>query len=332
MDKKIDKNLINNITVIIREANERTLPLCRELIESEVGSDKMFVVSEAPFTKALKKTYEVAIERGSPWTLVIDADVLVRKGAIEYLLRVAQCLDSNVFKIHGKVIDKLAGGTRAAGIHLYRTAYLHKAITIIPPEKAVARPEGHTAKQMKSQGFPFLEPDLVVGLHDYEQYFRDVYRKAFFHAHKHRSELFYWESMWRNLSHCDDDLKVALKGAMDGKKYRGKVLPDVRQFHSVKFDKILNDLSLREKTGLPSNYWSPQEVANIVANYFPSSEYWAWRSMSRNNSKNQIEKRLNPWEKLNAIMKKRGIRKASLWAVGSVLARSGIALKNWSEN
>jgi len=332
MDKKIDKNLINDIIVIIREANERTLPLCRELIASVVGSDKIFVVSEIPFTKALKKTYEVAIKKGFPWTLVVDADVLIKMGAIEYLLRVAQCVDSNVFEIQGRVLDKLIGGARDGGYHLYRTAYLPEAIRKIPHDKAVAQPENYTILEMRSQGYPFLKIDMVVGLHDYEQYFHDVYRKAFFHAHKHSSDLFYWESMWRNLSHFDDDFKVALEGAKDGKEYRGKVLSDVRQFNPVKLNKILNDLSLREKTGLPSNFWSPQEVANFVANYFPSSEYWAWRSMSRNTSKNQIEKRLNPWEKMHAEIKKRGIRKASLWAVGSVLARSGMVLRNWSED
>lgn len=318
---------MKDLTVIIREANERTLPLCRELLESEFGKDKVVVVSEVPFTKALKKTYEIGIERGCPWTLVIDADVLIREGAIEYLLRVAESVDSNVFEIQGKVLDKLIGGARDAGNHLYRTAHLREAITKIPHKNNSARPEYDTIRRMRSEGFPYLVLDVIVGLHDYEQCFCDVYRKAFFHTHKHAQEMPYWESMWRKLSHCDDDYKVALKGAIDGKEYSGRVLSDVRLFHSVEFAKILNGLGLEEKSELPSNYWSLQDVASIVRNHFPSPDYWAWRSMSRN----EIKKRLSPREKMHAIMDERGLLKAVIWAGGSVIARSGAVVKSWSE-
>lgn len=328
MDSHTPKNINRNLTVIIREANERTLPLCRELLESEVGKDRVIVVSEVPFTKALKRTYEIAIERGSSWTLVVDADVLIREGAIEYLLRVAESVDSNVFEIQGNVLDKLIGGPRDGGIHLYRTACLHQAITKIPPDKEAVRPEFDTIKEMRRQGFPFLNLDYVVGLHDYEQHFCDVYRKAFFHAHKHKREMVYWESMWRNLIHCDDDYKVALKGAIDGKEYSVSVFSDVRLFHSVEFDKVLNGLGLEEKSELPSNYWSLQDVASIVRNHFPSPDYWAWRSMSRNETK----KRLTPWEKMHVKTQESGLLKALLWAGGSVIAHSGAVVKSWSED
>lgn len=321
------KQLGEDLTIIIREANERTLPLCRELLESEFGKDKVVVVSEVPFAKALEKTYEIGIERGCPWTLVIDADVLIREGAIEYLLRVAESVDSNVFEIQGKMLDKLIGGARDGGIHLYRTAHLREAITMIPHKNNSDRPEFDTMKRMSSEGFPFLVLDVIVGLHDYEQCFCDVYRKAFFHAYKHAKEMPYWESMWRKLSHCDDDYKVALKGAIDGKEYNGRVLSDVRLFHSVEFAKILNGLGLEEKSELPSNYWSLQDVASIVRNHFPSPDYWAWRSMSRNETK----KRLTPWEKMHVKTQESGLLKALLWAAGSVIARSGAVVKSWSE-
>ena len=327
MCSRTPKNIYIDLTVIIREANERTLPLCRELLESEVGKDKVVVVSEVPFTKALEKTYEIGIERGCPWTLVIDADVLIREGAIEYLLRVAESVDGNIFKIYGKVLDKLVGGPRHGGIHLYRTACLREAITMIPHKNNSVRPECDTINEMIREGLALLQLDMVVGLHDYEQCFCDVYRKAFFHAHKHKREMVYWESMWRKLSHCDDDYKVALKGAIDGREYSGSVLSDVRLFHSVEFAKILNGLDLEEKSELPSNYWSLQDVSSIVRNHFPSPDYWAWRSMSRN----EIKKRLSPREKMHAIMDERGLLKAVIWAGGGVIARIGAVVKSWSE-
>jgi hypothetical protein len=172
---------------------------------------------------------------------------------------------------------------------------------------------------------------MVIGLHDYEQFFCDIYRKAFFHTHKHGSDLIYWETMWRNFRNCEDDFKVALKGAKDGKAYDASVFSDIRQFYSTKIEKILNELYLTEKPILPSNFWSQREVDNIVECFFPSYEYWAYRTNAWNKNTKYLAQEKNLWKKMNSLLKNRGIKKTILRVFGYALTRSGIKLKNLSQ-
>jgi hypothetical protein len=180
---------------------------------------------------------------------------------------------------------------------------------------------------MLSDGYGYLKLDFVVGLHDYEQYFRDIYRKAFFHAHKHKDEIKYWECLWRKLCCSDADYRVALKGAKDGREYKGEVFSDLGQFDSVEYEMMLNYLGLTEKSELPSDYWSLEDVRIIVTNHFPSSEYWAWRA----NSGKRNPRGETAWEKIHMIRKTAGFLKSALWASGGFLERGGKILRKWSD-
>jgi len=83
----ITNSLNDHVHVIIRSAGERTMHLCKQLIiEQGVSADNLSVVNEAPFSAALKKSFELGMERGLKWTLCIDADVLLRPGAVETML------------------------------------------------------------------------------------------------------------------------------------------------------------------------------------------------------------------------------------------------------
>ncbi len=130
----LSDNLNDLVYVVIRSAEERTEQLCKKLIlEQGVFPENLCIVREVPFSAALKKAYELGIERGLKWTLCIDADVLLRPGAVEKMIALAENQDKKVCEIEGFVLDKFAGGPRTGGIHLYRTSLLLKALEHIPP-------------------------------------------------------------------------------------------------------------------------------------------------------------------------------------------------------
>ena len=89
----------HNVTVIIRSVGERTEKLCCELLKKQVPPENIFKVCEAPFTEALKKTFTVAIEANRTWTFVVDADMLVRPGALQELVEKAEAAEENIFEI-----------------------------------------------------------------------------------------------------------------------------------------------------------------------------------------------------------------------------------------
>lgn len=219
----MSSTVADEVTAVIRSAGERTEAACNHLLSSQVSEENISVIHERPFTKALERTFEIGMQRGRPWTLVVDADVLIRDGAISQILEMAEQAEDNVFEVQGRMLDKLFGGARPCGLHLYRTALLPEAIDCIPAQGVTMRPETLVLRRMASRGYPWVQEEIVVGLHDYEQYYRDIYRKAFAHAHKHGRYVPHLESLWRRLAEEDPDYQVALWGLRAGQIFDGTV-------------------------------------------------------------------------------------------------------------
>ena len=130
----------SDLTVIVRTVSERTTDTCIQLLSNVIPHDNIFVISEIPFSKAVRKSFVVGIENKKKWTLVIDADVLIRESFINEMLDFAEQQPDNTFVIQGLVHDKIFDVLRPAGNHLFRTKYLNAAIESIPREGTTLRP------------------------------------------------------------------------------------------------------------------------------------------------------------------------------------------------
>lgn len=206
----------NNITVIIRSVGERTEKTCKFLLDQEVGQENVFVVHEAPFSKALRKSFEIGIEQGNKWTLCTDADVLIKKGGLKSFIDFANQLPDSTFKIYPFFVDKLFNIYRDGGLHLYRTSLLAQAIELIPEEGVDLRPESHVYLKMKELGYEVIGAPFLLAIHDYQQYHRDIFRKCYIHAHKWVDWMPHFIKYWREKSKLDKDFQVALWGLSSG--------------------------------------------------------------------------------------------------------------------
>ena len=119
-----------DVFVVIRGAGERTEAAARAMACAEVGAGAVATVREVPFAAAhCAAASRLGAEAGRRWTLCLDADVLLRPGAIaEARCRRRGGAGEAAFGVTGTVADKLLGHVRAAGQHLYRTALLHEAL------------------------------------------------------------------------------------------------------------------------------------------------------------------------------------------------------------
>jgi len=263
--------LNEHISVIIRSAGERTEFLCRELVLAQgLPEGNITIIKKNPFSRALYASYEAGIALDRPWTLCLDADVLLLPDSIHEMISLAEKQHSSVFEIRGLVLDKFFGGPRQAGNHLYRTSLLTQALKLIPQEKDQIRPEQHTLSAMKARGFPWRRMDYLIGIHDFEQYYGDIFRKCFVQAHKHQeyTEIFlsYWPQQWIN----DFDYKVALKGLVTGLEYEGDVRIDTQQ---EIYRESFETLQIVEKPGLPPGYFSLADIDLLVKNWTEPSIY-----------------------------------------------------------
>jgi len=262
---------LNNVTVIVRSVGERTEEICRSLIlQQQVPEEAVFVINEKPFSHAMRVSFQLGLEQGRPWTLCVDADVLLRPGAIGHLMNIANQQPGNVCEIQGYILDKFFGGPRMAGNHLYRTSLLPKVIELIPEEGVNIRPETHTLNAMKIAGYPWKKTQTLVGLHDFEQDYPDIFRKCFIQAHKHAhlTELFI--SVWRKTASEDKDFQLALKGFSSGIQYYENVYIDV---NDPVFEKMFSRTGFSSKEPLSPHEWDLNRIEEIVTQWSDAEGY-----------------------------------------------------------
>lgn len=263
------KTNFSEVTVIIRSVGERTTDLCRELIISQgVNENNLTVVSVSPFSEALRKCYEIGIKKGRKWTLCVDADVLSSSISIKSLVDKAGDASDNVFEIQPLVCDWLFGGIRTAGVHLYRTSLLNKALDLVPRSEESLRPENYVLKKMKLLGFPYIVCDVLFGLHDFEQSYLDIYRKCYLQGKKHvkfTALLFgYWQA------NITKDFDCAILGFSDG----------LKASNVIATSKVPNELDIieklpREKNPIESGTYLPDKIDALINDFQESKAFKA---------------------------------------------------------
>jgi len=265
-------SITDYVTVVIRSAGERTTELCRVLACRQVPDENVFVIHEAPFVRAVEKTFEIGLHKNLPWTLTLDADIFLRAKAVHDIISCVENLDKGVFEFHGMILDKLIITPKRGGPHLYRTEYLNEALELIPREKVTGRPESQTFKKMAVRGYGLVRNDIVYGLHDYEQYYRDIYRKAYQHSQKHRKYVPYLQKAWSRLAHKDMDFRAALLGLRDGLKHEGEFEFDVNFFRNSAGLAGLRELP-PEKEELDLSLYKPETVSRLILNFHAPPEH-----------------------------------------------------------
>ena len=260
------------VTVVIRAAGERTEAACRAAILAQgVDAAQLVTIREAPFSRAMRAGYQAGVDAGRPWTLTIDADVLLRPGAVAALLAQAARQPARVFEIQGFVLDKLFVTLREAGNHLFRTALLPQLIDCIPeegtslrPESTAMRPESTAMQRMAARGYDWVNVPYVVGLHDFEQSNQDIFRKSFTHAQKHLHLLPELLPKLRRRVAGDGDFAVMIEGLAEGLRAESEVRIDIRH---RPFAERFAALAIPEKPPLPEGDPPPGAVEQILRDW-----------------------------------------------------------------
>lgn len=322
---------IDSTTVIIRSVGERTEALCRRIILNQgIPESNVFTVRETPFSAAMKKSFEIGIDQDLAWTLCVDADILLRENIIKTMIEVANKQRNNVCEIQGFILDKFFGGVRQGGPHLYRTSLLPKVLKAIPPEGENIRPETHALNTMKKMGYPWHTIALLTGLHDFEQYYRDIFRKAMVQSNKHLNWIEVFVPYWREKAKTDYDYYVALSGLAAGIMNAEELFINAEQ-------PIYNDLYLKaninEKQELCASSYNIDQVERIISQWQEPEEY-----ISRNASmsgldliKAEVMIQKSKRGKIKVKVAEFGLIKAFTWFLGRFLRKSGDLLCGYIE-
>lgn len=256
--------MVINILVVVRSSNEATNRLSAEILNCSVPQKDLIIISESPFSRAVVRTFKEGLAHGREWTLAVDADVLLTRHSVERLVSLANSLPQNFFRIEGMVLDRFFGFPRKGGAHLYRTAYLEKALEFLPQAADTLRPESRVVKEMVKAGYHSYQGNEVYGIHDYFQHHRDVFRKTFVYAQKHKHLIDYFKRYWTEMQQTDDEFKVALLGLEAGLRAPTHSLPDVQELYRL-FEASTSDLVLKQQP-VPEHL-TAEAVAEMVRSH-----------------------------------------------------------------
>lgn len=251
-----DKNSKNpdEIRIIVRTCGERTTQKCVELCEKQGTTE---IIEAVPFGESLRKSYKTAMNYPSKWVCMIDADVLLLPGTLQAAITELNNADAigkhTYFCLDGFCQDKIMMKRRRAGIHIYRTNLLEQAYKHI--DDLQLKPESHVRKSMALEGFPtYSKSSITFGLHDYEQFYADIWRKSVCQTQKLPKRAIIAAPTWKILStrtgaKKDDDFLVIYEAHKYGIKYNPQIVID----KNVDYDAAVNlaRLNITEKKALP---------------------------------------------------------------------------------
>lgn len=232
--------------VAIRSADERTVEACFEIVKSQADGAPVHLVSEVPFKKALEECFRLAINSEKRWLITVDADMILLPGAIHLLVREAEKMPDTYLQIQGRILDKITGTVRKAGPRIYRVSLLPKLLELSESMKDHIRPESRLITHAGRNGWPSRYIPAVMALHDFEQYYKDIYRKSFVHARKHPDLLPDMIQRAVLLKDKDPDYLVMLQAIWDSLIENVEVGIDTRLYTETA-EKALNKLNLVEK-------------------------------------------------------------------------------------
>lgn len=313
--------LLDNATVIIRTAGERTQDLCYALATQQVPEDQVFRVQLAPMTVATRRAFEIGIEQNRTWTILIDGDLLLNQGSIRNLVAGYESPPKSLFTVMGVILDKFFGGVREGGIRVFRTRYLPKAIDILSQTKGQIRPDTTLVNLMTQRRYDQVKRlDIVTAIHDYEQFYRDIYRKAFVYARKHKKYIPYLIQMWKRLATHDFDYQVAVWGARAGLGFDQNYVIDIRTLPQ-EIAPLLALSGVKEKSELSDNAYTSDAIKNLIFQHQPASEYHQFEWMLHQPA---------PFKKLLRNMRRLQYWRLVPWLIGISMKESGSRLERWA--
>ena len=248
------------LAIVQRHAGERTQAVGLDLAARELPGATTVAVAAGDFPATLRACFETAVDLDRPWTLTIDGDVLLLPGAGAAVRHLADRLPDRAGHLDLLVQDRVTGEARNAGVRLYRTSTMRTALEH-GDWTGTFRPETHLLASL-----PDIEgrsPAVLVGLHDHEQYLRDLFRTALVMVRKKAGQQERLVRLWEERADGPDDLAL-LAGAAAARREDVPFAIDAAAVRALS-DAFLAESGLKEKAPLTATPDPAQLEAAIPA-------------------------------------------------------------------
>lgn len=305
-------SLNNNFIVVLRSVSERTEKACYHSILNQIKDEsKIHITRISPFKSALEYGYELAIKKKMKWLLTADADTVLIPDTLDKFFLIAEEMPDHYLQVQGRILDKITGTIRRGGPRIYRVEHLKKALLLSESSDDTIRPEQYIIRKMGEMGYPSRYISPVLCIHDFEQYYRDIYRNAYVHANKHIDLLPTIITNALTLKTSEDqDYKIIIKGLKDGIfGHKEQFINDNLYIDDAR--KAIHEVELSEKCKLDSLI----DVENIINQY----------SISNNDltfEKNTFKDIPSNQPVIIKVMKSKGFFRGSINILGLILNKA----------
>ena len=239
------------VDIVLRTVGERTCDAASRIARMQVGRD-VRVVGGDTHEEAIACTYRAASKSSAEWIVAIDADVLLlRDGIARLRTRLAACpVDTGVF--YPGVFDKLYRMKRWAGLQVYRRARLDEIVAHFDKVRSqqTLKVEGRTIAEYRRNGGGVVFSHEVFALHDFWQYYRDLYRKGYLNALRNPGYNSRARRLWLKWGRKDADYRVLRAALEQALAERRQLSNSVHDFSREELDATLSALGLDEKPPL----------------------------------------------------------------------------------
>lgn len=240
-----------DVDYIIRSIGERTEEVCAELVDLQrQPCEKVTILREPTHARAIGKTIATGMKSSAEWVIVLDADMLLLPGGMSQVRKELALCDASVFFLDAAVFDKLFRIKRV-GVKAYRRATLGKIYEVFNEIKD--EPNLKIEKAMlkrfreRNRELTMAFPESTVALHDFHQYYKDLYRKTYLYATRTPAWNKGARKLWGKWANKDSDYLVMLKGLEDAQNEKRQLSNSVKDFDPEEIEERIKKLGLTEK-------------------------------------------------------------------------------------
>jgi hypothetical protein len=252
---------------VIRTVGERTEKVCIELLNRQKSIDEqLHIVNQDSHAKAVDKTLRIGQASNAKWVVAIDADMLLIPGALAAVKAEVSTCGEDTAIIHPAVVDKLYR-MRRWGLTLYRQSIIEELYDIFSEirKKENLKIEGAAIKELTKKGNRgVVFSRNVAAIHDFYQYYGDLYRKAYLNTIRNPGYNRGLGNFWKKLAESDNDYLIMYRAMQDALNQDRLLKNSVHDFEHVELNRILQDLKLEEKTPLLWEEFIDQCLATTI--------------------------------------------------------------------
>lgn len=153
--------------------------------------DELIILDEmVSFEEKLAQSLKVAKESINEYSLIIDADILIRKNLLQKVRKLCFRLPESKSGFGIQVFDFFHDLPKFRGIHIYRNRYIPQLWGNFPIPSGTLRPESYLKERVDELGHTWCNKKslYVGGIHDFYQSTKEIAYKYFIRTHKNLSD------------------------------------------------------------------------------------------------------------------------------------------------